>query len=67
MAVELKLRRDVEADIDAMTPAEGEPIYDITNKRLRMGDGSTPGGNALASLSNVAAVLALSKFYYGGF
>ena len=44
MATELKLRRDVEGDIDAMTPAEGEPIYDITNKRLRMGDGSTAGG-----------------------
>ncbi len=44
MATELKLRRDVEADIDAMTPAEGEPIYDITNKRLRVGDGSVAGG-----------------------
>ncbi len=44
MATELKLRRDVEGDIDAMTPAEGEPIYDITNKRLRVGDGSVAGG-----------------------
>ncbi len=54
MAVELKLRRDVEADIDAMTPAEGELIYDITNKRLRVGDGSTAGGTALAVESETA-------------
>ncbi len=54
MAVELKLRRDVEADIDAMTPAEGEPIYDITNKRLRVGDGSTAGGTPLAVESETA-------------
>ncbi len=52
--VELKLRRDVEADIDAMTPAEGEPIYDITNKRLRVGDGSTAGGTPLAVESETA-------------
>ncbi len=54
MAVELKLRRDVEADIDAMTPAEGEPIYDITNKRLRVGDGSIAGGTPLAVESETA-------------
>ena len=54
MAVELKLRRDVEADIDAMTPAEGEAIYDITNKRLRVGDGSTAGGTPLAVESETA-------------
>ncbi len=54
MAVELKLRRDVEADIDAMTPAEGEPIYDVTNKRLRVGDGSIAGGTPLAVESETA-------------
>ncbi len=53
MSTELKLRRDVEADIDAMTPAEGEPIYDITNKRLRVGDGSTAGGLHLAAAADI--------------
>lgn len=53
MATELKLRRDVEADIDAMTPAEGEPIYDITNKRLRVGDASTSGGILLGSAKDL--------------
>ena len=66
MAVELKLRRDVEADIDAMTPAEGEPIYDITNKRLRMGDGSTAGGIPLAVESEILTVRRLALFYHGG-
>ena len=54
MAVELKLRRDIDTDIDAMTPAEGEPIYDTTNKRLRVGDGSTAGGTPLAVESETA-------------
>ena len=60
MATELKLRRDVEGDIDAMTPAEAEPIYDITNKRLRVGDGSTAGGLHLAA----AADLTKQTFVY---
>ncbi len=51
MATELKLRRDIEGDIDAMTPAEGEPIYDITNKRLRVGDGAVAGGVSLRLVS----------------
>ena len=54
MAVELKLRRDIDTDIDAMTPAEGEPIYDTTNKRLRVGDGSIAGGTPLAVESETA-------------
>ncbi len=54
MATELKLRRDVTGDIDAMTPAEGEPIYDTTTKRLRLGDGSTVGGTAMALNSETA-------------
>ncbi len=53
MSTELKLRRDVTGDIDAMTPAEGEPIYDITNKRLRVGDGSTAGGIHLAAAADI--------------
>ncbi len=53
MSTELKLRRDVAGDIDAMTPAEGEPIYDITNKRLQIGDGSTAGGIHLAAAADI--------------
>ena len=60
MSTELKMRRDVEGDIDAMTPAEGESIYDITNKRLRVGDGSTAGGLHLSA----AADLTKQTFVY---
>ena len=44
MATQLQLRRDIATDIDAMTPVVGEPIVDTTNKRIRLGDGSTAGG-----------------------
>jgi Major tropism determinant N-terminal domain len=45
---QLQLRRDTAANIGAITPAQGEPIYDVTNATLRMGDGATAGGNMLA-------------------
>ncbi len=41
---QLQLRRDTAANIAGVTPAQGEPIYDVTNNRLVMGDGTTPGG-----------------------
>lgn len=52
MSTELKLRRDVEGDIFAGTPAEGEPIFDITNKRLVLGDASTVGGIPQARMAD---------------
>ena len=45
---QLQLRRDIAANIEAITPAQGEPIYDVTNATLRMGDGATAGGSMLA-------------------
>jgi hypothetical protein len=45
---QLQLRRDTAANIGAITPAQGEPIYDVTNATLRMGDGATAGGAMLA-------------------
>ena len=50
---ELKIRRDVTGDITAMTPAEGELIYDITEKHVRAGDGSTAGGNIQGSAKDI--------------
>jgi hypothetical protein len=44
---QLQLRRDTTANIEAVTPAQGEPIYDVTRKALVLGDGATPGGNAV--------------------
>lgn len=58
MSTQVKLRRGTAAQIAAFTPAEAEPIYDQTNKTLRVGDGSTLGGaNILATQAWVATQL----------
>ncbi|HUB94279.1 MAG TPA: hypothetical protein VL993_00090, partial [Stellaceae bacterium] len=44
---QLQLRRDTTANIDGITPAQGEPIYDVTRKALVLGDGATIGGNCV--------------------
>jgi len=41
---QLQLRRDTTANVGAITPAQGEPIYDVTRGALVLGNGSTPGG-----------------------
>jgi len=43
-ANQVQIRRDSSTNLDAATPAVGEIGYDSTNKRLRVGDGSTVGG-----------------------
>jgi len=43
-ATQTKIRRGTKAQIDAMTPVEGEIIADLTDDRLRLGDGLTLGG-----------------------
>lgn len=43
-ATQVKRRRGTAAQCDAMTPVEGEIIVDTTNDRVRVGDGSRPGG-----------------------
>jgi len=40
----LQLRRLTTAQLSAVTPAVGEPVYDKTLKKLVIGDGVTPGG-----------------------
>lgn len=43
-ANQVQIRRDTASAINGQTPADGEPAWDQTNDRLRMGDGSTSGG-----------------------
>lgn len=43
-ATETKLRRGTESQCEAMTPVEAELVVDLTNDRLRLGDGLTAGG-----------------------
>lgn len=55
MSVQLKRRRDTAANVAAFTGAQGELIVDITNNRLTVHDGVTPGGWPLAKLADVGA------------
>jgi hypothetical protein len=48
---QLQLRRDTTANIDAITPAQGEPIYDVTRHALVLGDGATAGGACVTPFS----------------
>lgn len=43
-ATQTQLRRGSSSQCEAMTPAEGEMIIDLTNDRPRLGDGFTQGG-----------------------
>lgn len=53
MSTETKIRRGTGAQCDAMTPAEGEIIYDMTNDRLRIGDASLAGGHKLPNAVDI--------------
>lgn len=53
MATQLQLRRDTAADLVSVPPAQGEPGYDTTNKRLLVGDGSRNEGIPHASFFDV--------------
>lgn len=52
-ATQTQIRRGTAAQCDAMTPAEGEVIADLTNDRLRLGDGLVAGGLLQASAKDV--------------
>jgi hypothetical protein len=43
-AANLQVRRGTAAEIAAITPLEGEPVWNTTNDVLSVGDGSTAGG-----------------------
>jgi hypothetical protein len=52
-ATQLQLRRGTSAQCAGMTPVDGEPIYDTTNDRLRLGDGSTAGGVSIPNYKDL--------------
>lgn len=47
----LQLRRGTDTAIMAYQAAEGEPIYNVDTKEMRIGDGSTPGGISILGSS----------------
>lgn len=44
----LQVRRGTASEVAAITPLDGEPVWDTSNKILYMGDGSTLGGVSVA-------------------
>jgi hypothetical protein len=58
-ATQVKLRRGTAAQIAAFTGAEGEVTPDMTNKRLVLHDGVTPGGTPQATEAYVNAQIAV--------
>src|SRR5579885_622189 len=40
-----QLRRDTTANIAAITPAQGEPVFDVSRNALTLGDGAQAGGH----------------------
>jgi hypothetical protein len=53
LSEQLQLRRGTATQVQAFTGAAGEVVMDTTNNRLVVNDGVTPGGTALAKLSEV--------------
>jgi len=45
MATTIKFKRGTTAQVEAVTPVSGEPLYDETLDQLRIGDGVTAGGD----------------------
>lgn len=67
-----QMKRGTTAAVNAYLPAVGEPVYDITLKRLRIGDGVTLGGlDPSLSNANLSALAGLTGaadkgFYFTG-
>lgn len=55
MSVQVKRRRDSAANLATFVGAQAELLVDITNNRVIVHDGVTPGGWAAAKLSEVSA------------
>jgi hypothetical protein len=65
MATELKIRRDVDGDITSNTPAEGEIWYNITTKRLHIGDAVLVGGTMLPNIFDAQKLTAVAALASG--
>jgi len=53
MSTQVQLRRGTTTQCLSMTPAQAEVVVDTTQNRLRVGDGSTAGGNPVATVGDI--------------
>lgn len=61
VTTQTQLRRGTDSQCNAMTPVEAEPIVDLTNDRIRIGDGTTLGGIPLPNAKDTQ----LQSFNFG--
>ena len=52
----LRIRRGLSSDRTSITPEEGEFLYTTDTYQVYIGDGTTPGGNPLYTLSSLGAI-----------
>lgn len=56
MATTIQFRRGTTAQVDAVTPSSGEPVWETDGVQLAIGDGSTAGGLHVVMASGVKKV-----------
>lgn len=66
MARQIQIRRGSAAEHATFTGAIGEITMDTTNKTLRVHDGTTPGGTALAKQSDISQIAGKMPDYSSG-
>lgn len=57
----LQIRRGTAAELAAITPSVGEPVYTTDTKQLYIGDGTTAGGTGVAPLVHTHAASAITS------
>jgi hypothetical protein len=56
MATTIQIKRGTTAQVAAITPVSGEPVWDTTLKVLSLGDGATAGGVKINPASRTAGI-----------
>jgi len=56
MATTIQVKRGTTAQVAAVTPSSGEPLWDTTLKELSVGDGATAGGVKINPASRTTAI-----------
>jgi hypothetical protein len=62
----LQVRRGTAAEVAAITPLEGEPVWATDTKKLRVGDGSTQGGISIGDFPISGTLAAAGAIYVSG-
>jgi hypothetical protein len=62
----LQVRRGTAAEVAAITPLEGEPVWATDTKKLRVGDGSTQGGISIGDFPISGTLATAGAIYVSG-